>query len=251
MGAFYGNITLRGPSQEKVTQSLRGRRAIVSPKVGDYTVAFDSTCDEQDFEKIRTLTSRLSRELDCFAFAVIVHDDDLLGYFLYDNGELTDWYNSAPSYFNFGSSGEAEGPAGGIAVRLCKAFGAGNPTRLERILRRRPGRGGYAIETDRHSDIVRELSLPRFTVGTTLASFDRGEYPEGLTAAAMMQAADPPPLEDPKRRRDREFYDKLGPEDPSSPCQREGCNRGSVRFSVLCRRHHFEMIEHRDCPFDD
>jgi hypothetical protein len=45
--------------------------------------------------------------------------------------------------------------------------------------------------------------------------------------------------------RDREWYDSLGPEDPSRPCRREGCNRGSVRFSVFCRPHHFG----ENCPF--
>lgn len=34
---------------------------------------------------------------------------------------------------------------------------------------------------------------------------------------------------------DRKFYDLLGRERPELPCQTEGCTRGSVRWSVLCR----------------
>lgn len=50
---------------------------------------------------------------------------------------------------------------------------------------------------------------------------------------------------------DRAFYDELGPERPSMPCKIEGCVRGAIEYSVLCRPHHFEQIRHRQCPFDD
>lgn len=50
---------------------------------------------------------------------------------------------------------------------------------------------------------------------------------------------------------DRKFYDKLGPENPGSLCRSPGCNRGVVRFSVLCRPHHFESIRGKPCPFND
>jgi hypothetical protein len=63
-------------------------------------------------------------------------------------------------------------------------------------------------------------------------------------------APDPPPPDEIMRRLDAEFYDKLGAEDLTRPCKHDGCSRGAVRFSVLCRRHHFEMIKHRECPFD-
>ena len=78
MDAFYGNITLKGPSQQQVSEALRGRRAIVAPKLGDYTIAFDSVCDDQDIDGMQALASRLSSELHCSAFAIIVHDDDVL-----------------------------------------------------------------------------------------------------------------------------------------------------------------------------
>lgn len=250
MGAFYGNITLKGPSQAEVAKSLRGRRAIVTPKVGDYTVAFDSVCDEQDIDGIQALSSRLSRELCCPALAVIVHDDDVLGYFLYQEGELADWYNSCPSYFDFGSTKEPAEPAGGSAEQLCAAFGAASPQALETILRKRPGESGYVFETERHRDLVAALSLPECAVGTAFESFGRGEYPDGLSADSMLRAADPPPVEDRQRRLDREFYEKLGPEDSSRPCKKDGCQKGAIPNGVLCKRHHFEMIQRRDCPFD-
>jgi hypothetical protein len=250
MGAFYGNITLKGASQAAVVQALRGRRAIVTPNLGDYVVAFDSVCDEQDIDGMQALTSKLSRELRCLALAIIVHDDDVFGYFLYEEGELRDRYNSSPSYFDFGSTDEPAAPDGGDAERLCELFGAGRPEQLAHILRKRPSKEGYVFESERHRDLVLALSLPECSVGVAFASFEGGEYPEGLSPSSMLRAADPPPIEDPELRRDRQFYEQLGPEDLSRPCKKEGCKRGAISNSVLCKRHHFEMIERRDCPFE-
>jgi len=47
----------------------------------------------------------------------------------------------------------------------------------------------------------------------------------------------------------RKFYDGLGPEDNSSRCKHDGCNRGTVRFSTFCRLHHFENVRREPCPF--
>jgi len=63
-------------------------------------------------------------------------------------------------------------------------------------------------------------------------------------------APDPPPWEEIRRSADLAFYEKLGPEDSIRPCKREGCGHGAIRNSVLCKRHHFEMIQRRECPFD-
>jgi hypothetical protein len=49
---------------------------------------------------------------------------------------------------------------------------------------------------------------------------------------------------------DRKFYDALGPELPGDVCRADGCGRGCVRFSVFCKRHHFESLRKRACPFD-
>ena len=64
-------------------------------------------------------------------------------------------------------------------------------------------------------------------------------------------APDPPPWEETRRQLDRKFYDEFGAEDAARPCKSPGCSRGSVRFSVLCRVHHFEAVSKRPCPFND
>jgi hypothetical protein len=64
-------------------------------------------------------------------------------------------------------------------------------------------------------------------------------------------AGPPPPWEEIQRRLDREFCDCLGPERAHAKCQHDGCTRGSIEHSVMCRVHHFEMVKKRPSPFDD
>jgi hypothetical protein len=66
-----------------------------------------------------------------------------------------------------------------------------------------------------------------------------------------LNAPDPSSRDEVLLRLDREFADKLGPEDSSKKCRREGCDRGVVMLSVFCRRHHFENMRQRPYPFDD
>jgi len=51
-------------------------------------------------------------------------------------------------------------------------------------------------------------------------------------------------------QKDLQFYENLGLEDSEHPCKKDGCGRGAIRNSVFCRSHHFEQVEHRECPFD-
>jgi hypothetical protein len=187
MGNFYTNYTLRGPSQQAVAAALAGRKAIVTPPHNGCVVAFDEASDDQDQERIVELATRLSSELRCAVLAVLNHDDDILWYQLYEGGKLTDEYDSSPGYFD--PSVEPSAPAGGDAQRLCTAFGAGEAAAVEAVLRKSSyDEGGYVFAFERHADLVRALGLPEFAVGTAYASFEREEFPEGLSGEDMMSA---------------------------------------------------------------
>lgn len=64
-------------------------------------------------------------------------------------------------------------------------------------------------------------------------------------------APPPPPLEESMRVLDAQFCETLGPERENTVCRHEGCGRGTVKFSVLCRKHHFESVQNRPYPFED
>lgn len=48
---------------------------------------------------------------------------------------------------------------------------------------------------------------------------------------------------------DKLFYESLGAERSEVPCREDGCKRGAISLSVLCRVHHFESIWHKRSPF--
>ncbi len=252
MGGSYTNYTLRGTSQRAVAAAFTGRRAVVTPARDGCVVAFDEASDDQDQARMAKLAARLSGELACPVLVVLNHDDDILWYQLYLSGTLADEYDSSPGYFN--PSAKPSAPTGGDAEKLCVAFGARDVTAVELILRKPSwGANGYASQHKRHADLARALRLPEFAVGIAYASFKHGMYPEGLSADDMLEPAGapgPPTKEEIQRRRDLEFYERLGPEDPLRKCRQDGCHRGAIKLGVFCRRHHFEMIRNCDCPFD-
>lgn len=180
MGNFYVNYTLRGVSQQAVADALAGRACVVTPPANGTVVAFDEQSDRQDSRVIASLAAGLSGKLLCPVLAVLNHDDDILWYQLYTNGELQDEYDSTPGYFD--SDAEPSGPAAGDAAKLCAAFGASDPEEVERVLRKSFFDGdGYAFAFERHNDLVKALAISPFAVGTAYASFERDELPEGLS----------------------------------------------------------------------
>ena len=54
-----------------------------------------------------------------------------------------------------------------------------------------------------------------------------------------------------RQQTDRKFYLLLGEEDRNGPCRVDGCTRGRISVSSLCRVHHFEKIQKRPCPYSD
>lgn len=131
----------------------------------------------QDERVIHDLAREASAQLHCYVLSALNHDDDILWLSLYENGELSDVYDSFPTYFE----GYFSAPKGGDATRLCKFAATKNSEhRVEEILRKPHNGEGYVIETERHADLVAALGLPTFSVGVGYRYLERGEIPEGL-----------------------------------------------------------------------
>jgi hypothetical protein len=174
MGNFYTNIVVREPDIDRVAAALQplGRRAYVASD-GRTTVVFDEQCDRQDLDALRGLALDLSRGLGCVALAACNHDDDVLWYALVENGAIVDTYESDSGYFD-GSGG---GPAGGDAVRLSAAFGAGERAAdVETLLRKQ--RPDVAFEVERHRELLELLGLPVDLGLMGYGSLNEGELPE-------------------------------------------------------------------------
>ena len=193
MGAFYTNITLRGPDREQVAQCLKQmkRTAYVSPTADGFTVVYDKETENQDDADLMGLASQLSAAFECPALAVLVHDSDVLAYWLFEEGTLADEYNSAPGYFE----GLARThPAGGNPEKLCAAFAAHDAVEsvadIFRAVRSRGVGGdrseGYVFVEDLHQDLTQALGMPSFAVSTGYRYLETGDRPQGLEQAVLV-----------------------------------------------------------------
>ena len=142
---------------------------------------FDEESDEQDQEKIAKLAEQLSADLQSAVFAVLNHDSDILWYQLYQNGKLSDEYDSTPGYW---SSAEVLAPTGGNAKQICATFNYADAAQIDHVLREE-----YVFAEDRHADLIRLLNLPSCALGYGFGAIANGHLPEGLSADDLATSA--------------------------------------------------------------
>jgi len=180
VGSLYVNYTVRSGDQAAVAKSLKGRNAYVTPVKDAALVVADEAAETQEIDAVREVGELLSTSLKTQVLAVLNHDDDMLWCGLFDQGRLTDEYNSAPAYFEGGS----DPPNGGDARKLCAAFGrAGSEKQLDAVLRKTD----YVFANERHADLVAALGLPAFAVGCGFNYLEEGELPEGLSEGDLVK----------------------------------------------------------------
>lgn len=124
MGLFCVNFQFRTTDAKVLSDALtrRGIRQFrVVPGKGGWTALYEEEASQQDDGRIRHLAGGLSGDLHLPAVAFLVHDSDIACYWLFDNGELLDEYNSDPGYFD--GDDERAAPSGGradVLLRYCR-----------------------------------------------------------------------------------------------------------------------------------
>jgi len=68
----------------------------VSPVKTGWVTLFDERCESQDAYEIGRIGEELSLKLNTAVLAIVVNDSTLLVYYLFDNSDLLDEYNSNP-----------------------------------------------------------------------------------------------------------------------------------------------------------
>ncbi len=164
MGNFYVSFAIREAEPARVAAALKKekRQAFVSPEQSGFVYAYDAECDRQDEAEIDKLGSALSSELQTVVLAAMNHDDDILCYWLYSNGEQIDAYNSFPGYFGSEEDDADEGvlPKGGDAAKLVRMLGAQTSARkVHEVLRADNEREEYIFAVDRHIALATLLGL--------------------------------------------------------------------------------------------
>jgi len=181
MGNFYVNMTAKGADQNEVlaTVTKLGRKAFVFPTVNGFTVFCDAQAETQERRIIDELARKASHDLGCPVFCVLNHDDDVLWYGLYEQGELLDEYDSSPGHFE----GQFSSPKGGNAASLCRIMGVTDSkavAAVEVALRKPHSEEGYIFEVERHAAVAKAVGLPSCSVGICYSYLQRGELPDGL-----------------------------------------------------------------------
>ena len=156
MGNFYVNHTILNAAPETVAKSLTGHSAFIARGENNYVVVYDAESDTQDQQAITALGQKLSRDLNTTVLAVLNHDDDILWFQLFQDGRLTEQYDSTPGYFE----GDISEPTGGNAAKLAEAFHVEDQLAIERALR-----GEYTFAVHRHQALAEALNLPNCSIG--------------------------------------------------------------------------------------
>ncbi|MEJ2592789.1 MAG: hypothetical protein P8178_15595 [Candidatus Thiodiazotropha sp.] len=181
MGNFYVNYIAQSSDTAKVARALAGRRAFVTSVPEQPVVVFDQTADSQDQREIKELGRHLSAAIGRPVLAILNHDDDILWYCLFVDGQCEDEYDSCPDYFK--AAGKPRGPTGGQAAKLCQEFGTTNAEKVEEILRS----NDYVFACDRHEDLLNALGLPGFGVAVSFGDISQGELPPGLSRDNLIE----------------------------------------------------------------
>lgn len=176
MGNFYTNFTVNTGDADAVAATLQrdGRQAFVLPSDGNHVVVLDAA-SEQDDEVVGHVGRLLSNAHGCPVLAVVNHDDDILRYWLFQNGQLTDSYNSAPNYFDETASEDR----GGDAARLSEAFA--KPSAREAVRAALDG-DNFVFAFERHQALCAALGLPPSAVGTAYRDLERHGSVSGVPA---------------------------------------------------------------------
>jgi len=151
MGSFYGSVHVRMEDRPQLLQALgdiarAGKtRFLVSPPAGGWTGIYPSE-GGQDFAVSAAVAARVTGPV----LHLVLHDEDVFAYRLYDAGGVIDEYDSNPDYFQESSPARWNETAGRPQA-LAALGGKGDVTQFARILSREragtdPFRAGQQLE---------------------------------------------------------------------------------------------------------
>lgn len=128
MGASFTNCQVRSTDANAVATVLAPllkSRAYVSPASGGWVTVYDEATESQDSKLLIKLAKELSKALKTEVFGFLVHDSDIAVYYLCQNGELVDEFDSCPDYFGNEVSAVERERVRGITEKLLPLAVAG------------------------------------------------------------------------------------------------------------------------------
>ncbi|RUW68517.1 MULTISPECIES: hypothetical protein [unclassified Mesorhizobium] len=168
MGATYGTVSVKGPTQEALVGWLRSKKidAFVTAADESGWITFsDQYTDGLDPGWIEPLLQSLTRDLACVAIAITVYDEEQLRLWAAKDGVLQSRYNSCPGMEMSDPDDEDMRPRLEDAAALLATIGKSTaPNSLIQILGM-DGAKEYIAPLDLHEELVTYLGLPENSVG--------------------------------------------------------------------------------------
>ncbi len=187
MGTFLTNVHVQCSSPEQVTEVVRSmdvQGAWLSGPNGPWITLWDS----MGLTRAGDLAQHVSKQLEAPAIAFMVHDSDILFYWLYDNGQLLDEYNSCPGYFDGDDSMEEAYQADCEQIKkYCRA--ETTIEELERLLKiwtQAEALEGvmpeFVFVEQRLAELAKHLEIPTAVVNTDYGEIGRDVHPDEIGA---------------------------------------------------------------------
>jgi hypothetical protein len=113
MGGFYGSIQVRTTDRAAVKTAIErvaGEKKIcclIGPELNGWVGIYPENSGQDD-----SVAAEIARQIDADVLHLIVHDDDVLAYWLWRKHELVDSYWSKPGYFGDANRAEEESRRG-------------------------------------------------------------------------------------------------------------------------------------------
>ena len=159
------------------------REILIAPPAGGWVAVYDEATERQDPRVLAALAGLAARTANRHAFAILVHDSDILQLFLFGpDGAQLDTYDSAPSYFREASAAELAAVAGCAEQWAPVLAPAARPADLAAAWK-----GTHAEEV--LGEVAHLLGVPGERVATSQRYLTRGPIDPGWTRLRFRRSA--------------------------------------------------------------
>lgn len=176
MGGFYGSVQIRSEDRDRILTALDALaerlkfNCLVSPVTSGWIGVYPDNGGQSD-----RISKAIATEVGGIAWHVLVHDDSVLAYWLYRDGDLIDTYWSAPGYFSE-EDRAAQEPLTGNPELLAATIG-GEADKLRALLDRN---NAPVFEVERLEKLSKLVGIKNLV--TSYEYLKAGET-EGITGA--------------------------------------------------------------------
>lgn len=156
MGGHYGSVQLRTENRAAVLTAAEAVaremniKCLVGPPLNGWVGVYPEGNGQDD-----TVGEHIAARVGGHGLHLLVHDDDVLAYWLWHNGELVDRYWSAPGYFGEENRADEE-PLVGDAERFEFVLDARGRERFGALLARQ---NGATFESERLHELAQILGI--------------------------------------------------------------------------------------------